>query len=73
MRTLLEETDFDEIGVRTASFGVAAFNQSDDVEAVIGRADAGLYAAKHRGKNRTEVAQTNDQVEFESGPRATSR
>jgi len=74
MRTLLEETDLDEIcGSRTASFGVAAFNQSDDVEAVIGRADAGLYAAKNGGKNRIEVAQTNDPVQSESGPRATSR
>jgi len=58
IRTLLETTDFDEIGGITASFGVAAFNQSDDVEAVIGRADAGLYAAKHGGKNRVEVALT---------------
>ena len=66
MRTLLEAADFAEIGGMTASFGVAAFDQSDDIEAVIGRADAGLYAAKNGGKNRTEVAQTNDQIESAS-------
>ena len=72
MRTLLEAADFDEVGGMTASFGVAAFNQGDDVEAIIGRADAGLYAAKYGGKNRTEVAQTNDQVESASSAYAKS-
>lgn len=73
MRTLLEATDFDEIGGMTASFGVAAFSHNDDIEAIIGRADAGLYAAKYAGKNRVEVAQTKGQVESESGPHAASR
>jgi len=73
MRILLEAVDFDQIGGMTASFGVAAFNQGDNVEAVIGRADAGLYAAKNGGKNRVEVAQTKGQVESESIPHATSR
>ena len=72
MRTLLEAADFDEVGGMTASFGVAALNQADDVEAVIGRADAGLYAAKYGGKNRTDVAQTNDQVESASSAYAKS-
>jgi len=72
MRTLLEAADFDAVGSMTASFGVAAFNQGDDVEAIIGRADAGLYAAKYGGKNRTEVAQTIDQVESASSACAKS-
>ena len=56
----------------TASFGVAAFNRGDDAEAIIGRADSGLYAAKNGGKNRTEVVQTNDQVESGSSAYAKS-
>jgi len=72
MRILLEATDFDEVGGMTASFGVAAFNQYDDVEAIIGRADAGLYAAKNGGKKRTEVGQTNDQVKSASSAYAKS-
>jgi diguanylate cyclase (GGDEF)-like protein len=72
MRTLLEAADFDEIGGMTASFGVAAFNQGCDVEAIIGLANAGLYAAKNGGKNRIEVAQTNDQVQSASSAYAKS-
>jgi diguanylate cyclase (GGDEF)-like protein len=73
MRSLLEANDFGKIGDITASFGVAAFNQSDDCETVIGRADAGLYAAKNGGKNRVEVVQTEGQVKSESGPHVKSR
>jgi diguanylate cyclase (GGDEF)-like protein len=40
----------------TASFGVAA-SADGDKDALISGADAALYAAKRRGKNRTELSQ----------------
>lgn len=56
IRTRLESADLGESGRRTASFGVTAFEDGDDVESIIARADAGLYAAKQRGRNRIEMA-----------------
>lgn len=40
------------LGTITASFGVAAFNDSDDIAQLMKRADANLYAAKNDGRNR---------------------
>jgi diguanylate cyclase (GGDEF)-like protein len=54
IRTRLEATSFGEIGHRTASFGVTAIADGDDMENIITRADAGLYAAKKAGRNRVE-------------------
>jgi len=53
-RTRLESAYLGKIGHRTASFGVTAFEGGDDIEAIIARADAGLYAAKRGGRNRVE-------------------
>ena len=47
---------FDQVGGLTASFGVAEWAGSDDLEAVIKRADAALYAAKRQGRNGVRVA-----------------
>jgi chemotaxis family two-component system sensor kinase Cph1 len=55
IRTRLESAELGEIGQVTASFGVTTFDQGDDAEALIARADAGLYAAKVGGRNRIEV------------------
>ena len=56
IRTRLESADLGEAGHKTASFGVTAFDDGDDIESLIARADAGLYAAKQGGRNRIEVA-----------------
>lgn len=40
------------IGTITASFGIAAFNDSDDIAQLMKRADINLYAAKNDGRNR---------------------
>ncbi len=40
----------------TASFGVAALNHEEDIEASIARADAALYRSKHAGRNRVTAA-----------------
>ena len=47
---------FDQVGGLTASFGVAAWAEGDDLEAVMKRADAALYAAKRQGRNGVRVA-----------------
>jgi diguanylate cyclase (GGDEF)-like protein len=39
----------------TASFGVAEHLPAEDIGEVIERADAGLYAAKHAGRNRVHM------------------
>jgi PleD family two-component response regulator len=38
----------------SASFGVAEFERTENVENVFIRADEGLYKAKKSGKNRVE-------------------
>lgn len=56
LRTRVESAYLGKIGHRTASFGVTAFQDGDDIGAIIARADAGLYAAKRGGRNRVEKA-----------------
>ncbi|KPQ02876.1 GGDEF domain-containing protein [Marinobacter sp. HL-58] len=41
---------------QTISLGVASFQQGDTIEAITKRSDEALYQAKHRGRNRVEVA-----------------
>jgi diguanylate cyclase (GGDEF)-like protein/PAS domain S-box-containing protein len=44
---------------QTCSAGLAAFNGSESPEQLIGRADAALYEAKARGRNRTVIAKAD--------------
>ena len=61
----------EKIGQKTASFGVTAFTESDDIEEIIARADIGLYAAKQGGRNRVEKAPAG--VKAEPSPPAPIR
>ena len=54
IRTRLESTRLGEISQKTASFGVTGFTVGDDIESIVARADAGLYAAKEGGRNRVK-------------------
>jgi two-component system cell cycle response regulator len=54
IRTRLESTLLGEISQKTASFGVTGFTVGDDIESIVARADAGLYAAKEGGRNRVK-------------------
>jgi diguanylate cyclase (GGDEF)-like protein len=44
-------------GVLTMSFGLARLRPGETLEQLRGRADAALYSAKHRGRDRVVVAQ----------------
>lgn len=52
IRAHVSSLEFAEMDQVTASFGITAFVRSDDIEDIIASADAGLYAAKRRGRNR---------------------
>lgn len=52
IRTQIASADLAEIGHQTASFGVTAYADGDDINSIIARADAGLYLAKEGGKNQ---------------------
>ncbi|WP_286785290.1 MULTISPECIES: sensor domain-containing diguanylate cyclase [Pseudomonas] len=57
-RALLEELRRDPVegvGVVTASFGVALWQPGEDADALLRRADAGVYAAKQAGRDRVVV------------------
>ncbi|MBA1196114.1 diguanylate cyclase [Pseudomonas plecoglossicida] len=45
------------VGKVTASFGVAAWHPGEGADALLLRADAGVYAAKQSGRDRVEVVQ----------------
>lgn len=52
LRQSLAESPLEAAGQVTASFGVACYVAGDDLDTLVKRADAGLYAAKHAGRNR---------------------
>ncbi|WP_295865316.1 diguanylate cyclase, partial [uncultured Xanthomonas sp.] len=59
LREVLERQSFDAIvpGLRlTVSIGVAEAGAGESSQALLARADAALYRAKHGGRNRVELA-----------------
>lgn len=45
---------------QTISLGVASFQDGDAIGSVVSRADEALYQAKHKGRNRAEMASPSD-------------
>ncbi|OYY74072.1 MAG: hypothetical protein B7Y40_06555 [Gammaproteobacteria bacterium 28-57-27] len=56
LRLAIAGHHFDKVGNLTASFGVAAFEPQDDMNALLKRVDDALYRAKDQGRNRVEIA-----------------
>ena len=52
LRQILADSPIEAVGLVTASFGVAGYVAGDTLDTLVKRADAGLYAAKHAGRNR---------------------
>lgn len=51
LRNSIEKSEFEGVGYKTASFGVAHIEHGDSVKSLIHRADEALYSAKNSGKN----------------------
>ena len=56
IRKNIEKYYFRGVGNITVSFGVTSYQEGDNVEELMKRADDALYIAKNRGRNRTEIA-----------------
>lgn len=50
----LRHTPVDGVGIVTASFGVAGWRRGEGADALLLRADSGVYAAKQSGRDRVE-------------------
>lgn len=50
----LRSTPIDEVGTVTASFGIASWRPGEGADALLLRADSGVYAAKQAGRDRVE-------------------
>jgi diguanylate cyclase len=61
-KELMKLSTGEHLGRITISVGVATLHQDDVAQSFIGRADAGLYAAKRNGRNRV-MSEADPQVE----------
>jgi len=60
-KELMKRSTGEHLGRITISVGVATFRPDDTAQSFIGRADAGLYAAKRSGRNRV-IGETDPAV-----------
>jgi len=63
LRQKLEAMHFPVSGSQTASFGIACLAVGESLDDLIRRADDALYAAKQKGRNRIEKAQSSHVAE----------
>ncbi|MGF6706868.1 sensor domain-containing diguanylate cyclase [Pseudomonas frederiksbergensis] len=50
----LRNAPIDEVGIVTASFGIASWRAGEGADSLLLRADSGVYAAKQAGRDRVE-------------------
>lgn len=51
----LRHLPIDGLGTVTASFGIASWRHGEGADALLLRADSGVYAAKEAGRDRVEA------------------
>ena len=51
----LRGAEIEDVGVVTASFGIASWRAGEGADALLLRADSGVYAAKQAGRDRVEM------------------
>lgn len=56
LRACVAATELPAVGHKTISLGVATSLRSEDINELVGRADAALYRAKQAGRNRVTLA-----------------
>src|SRR5512133_398040 len=56
IRKAVEARSIPQVGMVTISLGVAQHQETEGLDAWVGRADEALYRAKERGRNRTEAS-----------------
>lgn len=52
LRVKIENYDFEVVGKKTASFGVATVKEDETIKDLIARADEAMYTSKKEGKNK---------------------
>ncbi len=55
LRKVIEQTPFPVVKHKTCSFGIATYNEGDDLIHILERADRALYEAKEGGRNRVQA------------------
>lgn len=65
MRKVTEEESFDEVFKVTISAGVSEYHSGESIEETLRRADAALYEAKNRGRNRVMAEDISVSGEYE--------
>ena len=56
IRKALEDYRFEGVGTVTVSFGITQFKDEDTADSLLKRADAAVYQAKAKGRNRIEIS-----------------
>lgn len=55
LRKAIEKYNFEEIGQKTISLGIASLEDNDSIKSLVEKADKALYKAKNTGRNKTII------------------